>query len=88
LSCLLGSYSRSSVARVGTISFTLAQFWLSRWRDVRAARKELESRGVEFVTDVDGNESEAWTYFHGPDGYLYELWQTARALKALPPTSS
>jgi len=53
--------------------------------DVRAARKEIESRGVEFVTDVDGNESEAWTYFRGPDGYLYELWQTLRPLKALPP---
>jgi catechol 2,3-dioxygenase-like lactoylglutathione lyase family enzyme len=52
--------------------------------DVRAARKELESRGVEFVTDVDGNESEAWTYFRGPDGYRYELWQTARRLKGLP----
>jgi catechol 2,3-dioxygenase-like lactoylglutathione lyase family enzyme len=52
--------------------------------EVRAARKELQSRGVEFVTDVDGNESEAWTYFHGPDGYLYELWQTARPLKARP----
>jgi catechol 2,3-dioxygenase-like lactoylglutathione lyase family enzyme len=56
--------------------------------DVRAAKKELESRGVEFVTDVDGNESEGWTYFRGPDGYLYELWQTARSLNALPPTSS
>ena len=53
--------------------------------DVRAARKELESRGVEFVTDVEGNESEAWAYFRGPDGYLYELWQTARLLKAQPP---
>lgn len=53
--------------------------------DVRAARKELESRGVEFVTDVDGNESEAWTYLRGPDGYLYELWQTPRPLKALSP---
>jgi catechol 2,3-dioxygenase-like lactoylglutathione lyase family enzyme len=46
--------------------------------DVRAARKELESRGVEFVTDLYGNNTEAWTYFRGPDGYLYELWQTAR----------
>lgn len=53
--------------------------------DVRAGRKELESQGVEFVTDVEGNESEAWTYFRGPDGYMYELWQTARPLKALPP---
>jgi catechol 2,3-dioxygenase-like lactoylglutathione lyase family enzyme len=52
--------------------------------DVRAARKELESRGVEFVTDVDGDASEAWAYFRGPDGYLYELWQTERPLKALP----
>jgi len=56
--------------------------------DVRAARKELESRGVEFITDVDGNQSEAWTYFRGPDGHLYELWQTTRLLKTLSPTSS
>jgi hypothetical protein len=54
--------------------------------DVGEARKELESRGVEFVTDVEGDESEAWAYFRGPDGYLYELWQTARALKAVPPS--
>ena len=53
--------------------------------DVRSARKELESRRVEFVTDVEGNESEAWTYFRGPDGYLYELWQTMRPLNAVPP---
>jgi hypothetical protein len=45
---------------------------------------ELASLGVEFETDVEGNESEAWTYFRVPDGYLYELWQTARALKPLP----
>ena len=56
--------------------------------DVRAARKELQSHGVEFVTEVEGNESEAWTYFRGPDAYLYELWQTARPLKALPPRES
>src|SRR5579863_10134199 len=55
--------------------------------DVRAARKDLESRGVEFATDVEGKESEAWAYFRGPDGYLYELWQTPRPLKALLPTS-
>src|SRR6266705_2304910 len=38
--------------------------------DVRAARKELESRRVEFVSDVEGNELEAWAYSRGPDGYL------------------
>lgn len=53
--------------------------------DVRAARRELESAGVEFVTDVFGDESEAWTYFRGPDSYTYELWQTPRPLKGLPP---
>jgi catechol 2,3-dioxygenase-like lactoylglutathione lyase family enzyme len=51
--------------------------------DVRAARKELELQGVEFVTEVDGDESEAWSYFRGPDGYLYELWQTERPLRGL-----
>jgi len=52
--------------------------------DVRRARDELATRGVEFVTEVDGDESEAWTYFRGPDGYLYELWQTRRPLRELP----
>ena len=51
--------------------------------DVRSARSELESRGVEFVTDVFGDESEGWTYFRGPDSYVYELWQTPRVLKGL-----
>jgi len=54
--------------------------------DVRAARKELEERGVQFITEIEGDESEAWTYFRGPDGYLYELWQTPRPLNALPST--
>jgi len=44
--------------------------------DVRSASEELKSEGVELVTGVFGNESEAWVYFRGPDGYLYELWQT------------
>jgi len=55
--------------------------------DVRAARKELESAGVEFVTGVFGNESEAWTYFRDPDSHIYELWQTPRVLKGLRPHS-
>jgi catechol 2,3-dioxygenase-like lactoylglutathione lyase family enzyme len=53
--------------------------------DVRAARRELESAGVEFVTDVFGDESEAWTYFRDPDSHIYELWQTPRVLKGLTP---
>jgi len=52
--------------------------------DVKEARNELASRGIVFETEVEGNNSEAWTYFRGPDGYLYELWQTARPFKALP----
>ncbi len=52
--------------------------------DVRQAKLELASRGIEFETDVEGDDSEAWTYFRGPDGFLYELWQTPRPLKALP----
>ena len=50
--------------------------------DVRAAKQEMESKGIEFVTDVLGNDTEAWAYFRGPDGYLYEIWQTQRLLKS------
>jgi catechol 2,3-dioxygenase-like lactoylglutathione lyase family enzyme len=52
--------------------------------DLKAARKQLESHGIEFVTNIEGDQSEAWTYFRGPDGYLYELWQTRRPL-GVPP---
>jgi catechol 2,3-dioxygenase-like lactoylglutathione lyase family enzyme len=50
--------------------------------DVRAARQEMESKGIEFMTDLLGDDKEAWAYFRGPDGYLYEIWQTQRPLKA------
>ncbi len=45
--------------------------------DVRQARAELEAQGIEFITDILSIPSGkvSWTYFVGPDGYLYELWQ-------------
>jgi len=51
--------------------------------NVREAREYLAARGIVFETEIEGSDSEAWTYFRGPDGYLYELWQTARPFKAL-----
>ena len=50
--------------------------------DLNAARQDMESHGVEFITKIERDQSEAWTYFRGPDGYLYELWQTTRPLKS------
>lgn len=49
--------------------------------DVRTAKQEMESKGIEFMTDVFGDDKEAWAYFRGPDGYVYEIWQTQRRLK-------
>jgi len=49
---------------------------------VRAAKQEMESKGIEFMTEVFGDDIEAWAYFRGPDGYVYEIWQTQRLLKA------
>jgi catechol 2,3-dioxygenase-like lactoylglutathione lyase family enzyme len=49
--------------------------------DVRAAKQEMESKGIQFMTDVFGDAKEAWAYFRGPDGYLYEIWQTQRPMK-------
>ena len=43
--------------------------------DIGVARREMESKGVEFVTDIGTWEDEAWCYFRGPDGYLYEILQ-------------
>jgi len=50
----------------------------------RAARQELESKRIEFVTEVFGDDKEAWVYFRRSDGHLYEMWQTQRPLKPLP----
>lgn len=43
----------------------------------RGANREFEISRALLCRD----ESEAWVYFRGPDGYLYELWQTARPSK-------
>lgn len=46
--------------------------------DVDEARRELESKGVEFVGEIHRgtpgeNWGSAWTHFHAPDGNLYCL---------------
>ena len=43
-------------------------------QDVAEARKELEEKGVEFVTNVAvATDGSSWTYFRGPDGHYYEI---------------
>ena len=42
-------------------------------QDIAEARAELTSRGVEFVTEIRTWEHEAWCYFVGPDGLLFEI---------------
>lgn len=44
--------------------------------DIESARKEMEEKGVEFVTEIRTRENHAWFYFRGPDGYLYKIRQT------------
>jgi hypothetical protein len=59
---------------------------LFSFRSIRTGRTTgVGLAAVEFVTGVEGDESEAWTYFRGPDGCLYELWQTTRRLNTQPP---
>ncbi len=47
--------------------------------DVRSARRELAAKGVEFVSEVFEAGGETWTYFRGPDGHLYEIWDRQEA---------
>ena len=44
--------------------------------DIESARKEMEEKGVELVTEIRRWKDHGWFYFRGPDGYLYELGQT------------
>jgi predicted enzyme related to lactoylglutathione lyase len=41
--------------------------------DVDAARRELESRGVEFTGPTGRGAGLVWAHFRGPDGVLLEL---------------
>jgi catechol 2,3-dioxygenase-like lactoylglutathione lyase family enzyme len=41
--------------------------------DLAEARAELESKGVEFLTENHGWGDYLWTHFRGPDGYVYGL---------------
>ncbi len=48
------------------VSFTVA--------DLESALRELDERGVEWLTDViDDNETWRWIYFRAPDGNAYQL---------------
>ncbi len=44
--------------------------------DIDKACAELETRGIKFVSEIErGSHGDAWTFFEGPDGYLYQLFQ-------------
>lgn len=44
--------------------------------DIEAARRELESAGIEFIGGIERGGGMAWAHFRGPEGFVYEL--TAR----------
>jgi hypothetical protein len=67
------AFSSPALARVRCRSMACSRFGPNTTRMCARPGKELESRAVEFVTDVDGNESEAWGLFSRPDGYLYAV---------------
>ncbi len=47
--------------------------------DVGEARREMEKVGIEFISDVVVTPAgETFTYFRGPDGYLYEIWKLSQ----------
>ena len=41
--------------------------------DIVLAHAEMEARGVEFVTGIETWEDEAWSYFRGPNNYLFVI---------------
>ena len=41
--------------------------------DVAAARNEMETRQVEFVSEIFHSDGFAWTYFRAPDGNIYQI---------------
>ena len=46
--------------------------------DIRAAVQELESRGVERISEIEGGPPDApqyWCYFRDPEGNVFEITQ-------------
>lgn len=46
--------------------------------DIDAARRELVRRGVEAISDIEGEEpgsSNMWCYFRDPEGNVFEVTQ-------------
>jgi catechol 2,3-dioxygenase-like lactoylglutathione lyase family enzyme len=41
--------------------------------DVEQARTEMEAAGVEFIGEIQRDESSCWNHFTGPDGNIYEI---------------
>ncbi|HTK22777.1 MAG TPA: VOC family protein [Gaiella sp.] len=41
--------------------------------DLDDARAELESKGVEFLTENHGWGDYLWSHFRGPDGFVYGI---------------
>ena len=43
--------------------------------DLVQAREEMGAQGFEFITEIESTDDGkvSWTYFIGPDGYLYSL---------------
>ena len=47
--------------------------------DVREARADLESGGIEFIGPVHGaDDGGSWSHFMGPDGNVYEITTPAK----------
>ncbi len=47
--------------------------------DVRAARAEMERKGVEFIGEIHtGASGNSWSHFRAPDGHVYEITSRAR----------
>lgn len=45
--------------------------------DLKAARSEMEARGVAFVTEIESWKGDSWCYFRSPEGHLYQLFEKA-----------
>ncbi len=46
--------------------------------DIQAARATLLARGVEPVSEIEGNAGDYWAYFKDAEGNLFEIVQRAR----------
>lgn len=68
-----GQYVEIFDAKQITMPFERLSFSLFVEGDLHEAMRELQAKGVEFISEIEEAGEDQWAYFRAPDGSIVEL---------------